>query len=150
MDLHERLSPRETQAEPERMAQADPYSELKNNVHLLVIGDLGPQLFNVAVDQTTLREHVVADIRRHLTQESGLSRSERDQITNDIADDILGHGPIERLLADDTVSEIMINGPFDIWIERQGKLYQTNVRFHDDSHLRRILNKIVAQVGRRI
>ena len=115
-----------------------------------MIGDLGPQLFNVSIDPATLRERVVADIRRHLTQESGLSRSERDQITMDLADDILGHGPLERLLADDTVSEIMVNGPYDIWIERQGKLSPTTVRFQDDSHLRRILNKIVAQVGRRV
>jgi pilus assembly protein CpaF len=150
MDLHERLAPGREQQQAERQVGDDPFAALKNSVHLLVIGDLGPQLFNVSVDPATLREHVVADIRRHLTQESGLSRAERDQITADIADDILGHGPIERLLIDDTVSEIMINGPFDIWIERQGKLYQTSVRFHDESHLRRILNKIVAQVGRRI
>src|SRR6516165_4447350 len=121
MDLHERLSTRE--AQPERPADSDPFGELKNNVHLLVIGDLGPQLFNVSIDPATLRERVIADIRRHLMQESGLSRSERDQITMDVADDILGHGPIERLLTDDTISEVMINGPFDIWIERQGKLY---------------------------
>src|SRR5207244_396232 len=64
--------------------------------------------------------------------------------------DVLGHGPLERLLADDSVTEIMVNGPFDIWVERQGRLYQTTVRFNDDSHLRRIINKMVAQVGRRI
>src|SRR5207244_7040098 len=52
--------------------------------------------------------------------------------------------------ADDSVTEIMVNGPFDIWVERQGRLYQTTVRFNDDSHLRRIINKLVAQVGRRI
>jgi len=148
MDLHERLSP--TRRPDQASASADPFSELKNAVHLLVIGDLGPQLFNESIDPETLRERVLADIRRHLTQESGLSRSERDQITMDLADDILGHGPIERLLADDTISEIMVNGPFDVWIERHGKLQQTSVRFHDESHLRRILNKIVAQVGRRI
>ena len=68
----------------------------------------------------------------------------------EISDDILGHGPIERLLADDSVTEIMVNGPFDVWVERQGRLYQTTVRFNDDSHLRRIINKMVAQVGRRI
>ncbi len=149
MDLHERLAPGlHSDATP---AQAeDPFAELKNNVHLLVISDLGPQLFNVSIDQNTLRERVVADIRRHLTQETGLSRSERDQLTSDLTDDILGHGPLERLLADDTVSEIMVNGPYDVWIEREGKLYQTSVRFQDDSHLRRILNKIVAQVGRRV
>ena len=68
----------------------------------------------------------------------------------EISDDILGHGPLERLLADDSVTEIMVNGPYDIWVERQGRLYQTTVRFNDDSHLRRIINKMVAQVGRRI
>jgi pilus assembly protein CpaF len=141
MDLHERLSP--TRRPDQAPASADPFSDLKNAVHLLVIGDLGPQLFNESIDPETLRERVLADIRRHLTQE-------RDQITMDLADDILGHGPIERLLADDTISEIMVNGPYDIWIERHGKLQQTSVRFHDESHLRRILNKIVAQVGRRI
>src|SRR5215470_14002339 len=138
MDLHERLQPlRQGEATTTSGAPTDPFAELKNAVHLLVIGDLGPQIFNVSVDSGTLRERVVADIRRHLTQESGLSRAERDQLTADIADDILGHGPIERLLTDDTISEIMINGPFDVWIERQGKLYQTSVKFHDDSHLRR-------------
>src|SRR4051794_39299825 len=154
MDLHERLqparSPQLTNGVVGPVGEADPFADLKNQVHLLVIGDLGPQLFNVSMDTGQLRERVIADIRRHLTQESGLSRAERDQITTDLADDILGHGPLERLLADDTVSEIMVNGPYDIWIERQGKLYQTSVRFQDESHLRRILNKIVAQVGRRV
>ena len=151
MDLHERLSPVGGGVQPAAEPVAnDPFAELKNTVHLLVISDLGPQLFNVSIDPATLRERVIADIRRHLTQESGLSRVERDQITTELTDDILGHGPLERLLADDTVSEIMVNGPYDIWIERQGRLYQTSVRFQDESHLRRILNKIVAQVGRRV
>jgi pilus assembly protein CpaF len=74
----------------------------------------------------------------------------RERLVAEISDDILGHGPLERLLADDSVTEIMVNGPFDIWVERQGRLYQTTVRFNDDSHLRRIINKMVAQVGRRI
>src|SRR5579862_7906716 len=117
MDLHERLSPlRPGQAGDGARGPEDPFAELKNNVHLLVISDLGPQLFNVSVDPATLRERVLADIRRHLTQESGLSRSEREAITIEIADDILGHGPLERLLADDTVSEIMVNGPYDVWV----------------------------------
>ncbi len=149
MDLHERLAPGRIEAAVGE-GNTDPFAELKGNVQMLVIADLGPQLFNVTVDPNSLRERVLTDIRRHLSQESGLSRSERDQITGELADDILGHGPLERLLADETVSEIMVNGPFDIWIERQGRLYPTNVKFHDESHLRRILNKIVAQVGRRV
>src|SRR5439155_10350727 len=62
----------------------------------------------------------------------------------------LGHGPLERPLADETVTEIMINGPFEIWVEREGRLYESDVRFTDESHLRRVINKIVAQVGRRV
>jgi pilus assembly protein CpaF len=149
VDLHERLAP----TRPASTVQAettDPFAELKNSIHVLVISDLGVQLFNVDIDPATLRARVIADIRRHLAQETGLSRPERDQITSDLADDILGHGPLERLLADDSVSEIMVNGPFDVWIEREGKLSPTNIKFQDDSHLRRILNKIVAQVGRRV
>jgi pilus assembly protein CpaF len=147
MELHERLLTAPTAAPT---IGHDPFSELKDRVHLAVIGDLGPQLFNVNIDPTTLRERVVGDIKGHLSRETGLSRDDRDRLTAEIADDILGHGPLERLLADDSVTEIMVNGPFDIWVERQGRLYETTVRFKDESHLRRIINKMVAQVGRRI
>jgi pilus assembly protein CpaF len=107
-------------------------------------------LYNVTMDPVALRERVLTDIRTHLAQEAGISRDDRERLIAEIADDILGHGPLERLLADDTVTEIMVNGPHDVWVERQGRLYQTTVRFNDESHLRRIINKIVAQVGRRI
>jgi pilus assembly protein CpaF len=123
---------------------------VKTRIHLAVIGDLGPQLYNVTMDPGALRERVLTDIRTHLAQEAGISRDDRERLIAEIADDILGHGPLERLLADDTVTEIMVNGPHDVWVERQGRLYQTTVRFNDESHLRRIINKIVAQVGRRI
>jgi pilus assembly protein CpaF len=115
-----------------------------------VIGDLGPQLFATTIDPFALRERVTADIQTRLGDEPGISRDDRERIAGEIAADILGHGPLERLLADDSVTEIMVNGPFDIWVERQGRLYETTVRFNDESHLRRIINKMVAQVGRRI
>jgi pilus assembly protein CpaF len=102
------------------------------------------------MDPLALRERVITDIKRQLGQEQGLSRDDRDRLTAEIADDILGYGPLERLLSDDTITEVMVNGPNEIWIERQGRLYETTVRFNDDSHLRRIINKMVAQVGRRI
>jgi pilus assembly protein CpaF len=148
MDLHERLST----ARPITIGSAgpDPFSDIKNRVHLAVIGDLGPQLFNVHMDPVALRDRVTSDIKNHLSQEGGLARDDRERLVAEIADDILGHGPLERLLADDSITEIMVNGPFDIWVERQGRLYETTVRFTDDSQLRRIINKMVAQVGRRI
>jgi pilus assembly protein CpaF len=149
MELHERLST----ARPFGGGLADgrdPFAELKNKIHFAVIGDLGPQLYTVSVDPDELRERVLADIRDQLTQETGIARDDRQRLALEIADDILGHGPLERLLSDDTITEIMVNGPHDIWIERQGRLYPTSVKFNDDSHLRRIINKMVAQIGRRI
>src|SRR5205814_2087898 len=96
------------------------------------------------------RERVMAEIKAQLDEEAGISREDRDRLALEIADDILGHGPLERPLADETVTEIMINGPFDVWVEREGRLFETSVQFTDESHLRRVINKIVAQVGRRI
>ncbi len=147
MELHERLSTSRPVVAP---SGPDPFAEVKNRIHLAVIGDLGPQLFNTSMDPLALRDRVIDDIRTQLSAEAGISRDDRERIIAEIADDILGHGPIERLLADDSVTEIMVNGHSDVWVERQGRLYQTTVRFNDDSHLRRIINKMVAQVGRRI
>src|SRR5947209_10337434 len=147
MELHERLS---TSRPVPPTSGPDPFADVKNRIHLAVIGELGPQLFNATMDPIALRDRVIVDIRDQLGAEAGISRDDRERLVAEISDDILGHGPIERLLADDSVTEIMVNGPFDIWVERQGRLYQTTVRFNDDSHLRRIINKMVAQVGRRI
>jgi pilus assembly protein CpaF len=147
MELHERLS---TAPPVTASFGEDPFSELKNDIHMAVISDLGPQLFNVSMDPNGLRDRVTADIRTRLAAETRLSRDDRDRLTSEIADDILGHGPLERLLADDSITEIMVNGPFDVWVERQGRLFETTVRFTDESHLRRIINKMVAQIGRRI
>jgi pilus assembly protein CpaF len=147
MELFERLSGNRPEAVP---VTQDPFAELKDAIHRAVISGLGPRLFNTETDPETLRQRVIADIEAQLSQESGISREDRDRLMTDVADDILGHGPIERLLADETITEIMVNGPHDIWIERGGRLHQTPIRFNDDSHLRRIINKMVAQVGRRI
>jgi pilus assembly protein CpaF len=147
MELHERLTTLRPAPPP---SGKDPFSDVKNRVHMAVIGDLGPQLFNVNMDPLGLRERVLSDLTDHLSHETGISREDRDRLVAEIADDILGHGPLERLLADESVTEIMVNGPFDVWVERQGRLFETTVRFTDESHLRRIINKIVAQVGRRI
>jgi pilus assembly protein CpaF len=146
MKLHERISTITLDA----LSPKDPFADVKNRIHFAVIGELGPELFNTDVESVAMRERVMADIGARLSAEAGISREDRERIAEQIADDILGHGPLERPLADDTVTEIMINGPFDVWVEREGRLYESDVRFTDESHLRRVINKIVAQVGRRI
>jgi pilus assembly protein CpaF len=147
MELHERIS---TTRHRHGTNGRDPFSELKNRVHLALISELGPQLFALGADPSQIQARVEGEIKDHLQQEPGLSRDDRERLESEIADDVLGYGPLERLLADESVSEIMVNGPHEIWVERQGRLYETTLRFTDESHLRRIINKMVAQVGRRI
>jgi pilus assembly protein CpaF len=147
MELAQRLA----NARPDLSEEVnDAFAELKDRVHLAVISELGPQLYDADVDDAALHRLVLADIRSRLAQEQGIALTDRDRLTKEIADDTLGHGPIEPLLADDSVSEIMVNGPREVWIEREGRLHRTTVRFADDHHVRRIINKIVGQVGRRI
>jgi pilus assembly protein CpaF len=149
MQLHERLA--HPGDEPERGDRfAVPFSEMKTRIHMGLIEDLGRQLFNTEIDQATLRQRVQDELHDRLAKEPGISREDRERIAVELTADILGHGPLERLLDDETVSEIMVNGPYDIWVERAGRLHKTPVRFSDDGHLLRIISKMVAQVGRRI
>jgi pilus assembly protein CpaF len=146
MELHERLA----SVQPTSMDGHDPFAEVKTRIHLAIISELGPQLYNSSGDLESMRTRVVDAIKVRLGDEPALSRPDRQRLEAQIASDILGYGPVEQLLMDETVSEVMINGPDDIWIEREGLLYRTEHRFADESHLRRIINKMVGQVGRRI
>ncbi|MFP5364830.1 MAG: CpaF family protein [Thermoleophilia bacterium] len=147
MELRDRIAQARPSAEP---AGTDPKTELRARVHSALIEELGPQLLSTETPAQELRERVRTDIRGRLAAERGLSVAERDELLEDLTDDVLGNGPIERLLADDSITEVMINGPSEVWIERAGRISKSNVRFADDEHLRRIINKIVNQVGRRI
>jgi pilus assembly protein CpaF len=147
MELHERISHNAIERDD---PFAIPFSEIKNRIHLDLIEELGRRLFNADIDPDALRERVQAEVGERLAQEHGIYHDDRARLVKELTDDILGHGPLERLLDDDTVTEIMVNGPYDIWVERAGRLHKTPVRFADESHLRRIISKMVAQVGRRI
>jgi pilus assembly protein CpaF len=146
MELRERIAALRPEPEPVE----DAFAELRDRVHEALIADLGPQLANADIDPAKLRERVRSQVRARLGSERGLSVADRDRLVDEITDDTLGHGPIEKLLGDESVTEIMVNGPHDIWIERRGRLYPTAVRFTDEAHLRRIITKIAGQVGRRV
>ena len=147
MELRERIAAVRTATDPEEL---DALAEVRERVHGALISDLGPQLAGADIDDPALRERVLAQARGRLAGERGLSVADRERLAVEVADDALGHGPIEKLLADDTVTEIMVNGPRDVWIERRGRLYETSVRFSDEAHLRRIITRIAGQVGRRV
>jgi len=149
MELYERLSQSSAGIKAAIDGALDPFADLKNRIHLALVSELGPRLFEVA-DEESARERIEAEIRVQLQHEVGLSRDDRVRLASEIADDVFGYGPLERLLPDQTISEIMVNGPHEIWIERRGLLSRTTLRFTDESHLRRIITKMVGQIGRRI
>jgi pilus assembly protein CpaF len=138
--------------EPERI-EVDPFAELKTRVHHDVITRLGPRLFTAAAGETSgeLADRVRESVEEAIAlDKTPLTRQERARIAREIADDILGYGPLEPFLRDETVTEIMVNGPRRIYIERRGKIQKTNAQFVDDQHLLRIIDKIISRIGRRV
>src|SRR6266540_45902 len=88
---------------------------------------------------------------RALAQERmALGAAERQSLVKSVFDDVLGYGPIDNLLRDAGINEVMVNGPEHVYVERDGKMELTDIRFVDETHLRRIIDKIVSQVGRRV
>jgi pilus assembly protein CpaF len=127
----------------------DPYADLKARIHHQCIAKLGPELYKQ--DSDDLADRVYKAVTEELTLDrTPLTRDERREIVRQLTDDILGYGPLEPLLRDDTITEIMVNAPDRVYIERNGKLEHTPVRFVDESHVMRIIDKIVSQVGRRV
>jgi pilus assembly protein CpaF len=128
----------------------DPYAELKSRIHHQCIAKLGPELFNQD-GSSDLTDHVYRAVTEELALDrTPLTREERREIVRQLTDDILGYGPIEPLLRDDSVSEVMVNGFDKVYVERNGKLERSEVRFVDESHVMRIIDKIVSQIGRRV
>ena len=128
----------------------DPNADLKARIHRACIDRLGTALYTIdsndelaALVRATVAEELVLD-------RTPLSRDERIRIERELTDDILGYGPLEPYLRDDTVSEIMVNGAYDIYVERGGKIEEVDLTFTDDAHVLRIIDRIVSQVGRRI
>jgi pilus assembly protein CpaF len=128
----------------------DPYAELKTRVQRACVPKLGPWLFTNP-DTTGLRKEVEVVVAAELDSDSTpLAAIDRDRLVQEITADILGYGPIEPFLADDTVTEVMVNGFDRIYVERAGLIEKTGATFVDDEHLTRIIDKIVSRIGRRV
>jgi pilus assembly protein CpaF len=129
----------------------DPFAAIKRTVHQSLLETLGPKLYDSRMTQSELESRVRATLQEVLAQEDApLTVAERARVAQEVADDILGYGPIEPLLRDPEVSEVMVNGPDSIYVERSGRLIPVDAAFVNESHLRRTIDKIVARVGRRI
>jgi len=126
------------------------FQEMKARLHRTLINRM-----DLTKLQTLTPEQVHAEVSRLaesvLAQEAmPLSVSERERLVNDVQHELFGLGPLEPLLADSTISDILVNKHDTIYIERRGKIEPTNVRFKDDEHLMRVIERIVSSVGRRI
>lgn len=129
---------------------ASHYEELKDRLHQRVIELLDLNAVN-SMSQEAVTAQLTKLIEQLLQGESiPLNQRERTQITQDILHEVLGLGPLEPLLADQTVNDILVNGYNQVFVERSGKLELTPVRFRDNAHLKKIIEKIVSRIGRRI
>ena len=129
----------------------DPMAHLKARVHESLVSHLGPRLYSSDLDTKDLEQAVRDAVLNTIEAENvPLSTSDRMRLIQQVADDILGHGPIEPLLRDPEVSEIIVNGSKNVFVERNGKLQRSTVQFDDDEHLLRTIDKIVGRVGRRV
>src|ERR1051325_4706592 len=126
------------------------FQEMKARLHRTLINRM-----DLTKLQALTQEQVHAEVSRLaeavLAQEAmPLSAAERERLVNDVQHELFGLGPLEPLLADSTISDILVNSHRTIYIERRGKLERTDVAFKDDEHLMRVIERIVSSVGRRI
>ncbi len=130
--------------------------DLKSAVHRRIVDEMTPEEQNLIAQGEPVREQIKTVIAaytdREITENTtiNLTRGERFQLVDDICDELLGLGPLEPLLKDDKITEIMINGYKDIFVEQKGKLMLTDTHFHDEAHLMSIIERILTPLGRRV
>src|SRR5919202_2539356 len=129
----------------------DPFADLKRQVHQGLLDTLGPKLYDARLTQTEMEQKVRQTLQEVLAAgDMPLTSADKAQIAQEISDDILGYGPIEPYLRDVDITEIMVNGSDQIFVERAGRIHPVEGRFADEAHLRRTIDKIVGRVGRRV
>ena len=138
----------------ERLARgpgSDRAAEIRDRIQGKLIESLGPRLYESGASEKELEGLVNDKLRDLLDQEEiPLSSQEKAEVTRQIGDIVLGLGPLEDFMRDDDVTEIMVNGPDTVYVERAGKIHLTGARFVNEAQLRRTIEKIVTRVGRRI
>lgn len=164
MSLRQRLEAQKQLEQPGRGAdkarsaplpKLDPFQGLKVRIHKRIVAEVSREESKKLTDKdgdTKALEEVVARIAQAVMEEEipPPPRSEWSRIVSEVVDEVLGFGPIEPLLQDDTISEVMVNSASQVYVERKGKLTLTDVQFRDDAHVLHIIEKIVAPLGRRI
>jgi pilus assembly protein CpaF len=126
-------------------------TEVRQRVHQQLIDELGPMMLERTIAPAELERTVRSKLQAALTKDKVvLSSADRADLVTSVSEDILGYGPIDRFLSDPTVTEIMVNGHDQVFVERDGKLERVDIQFMDNGHLRQLIEKIVSQAGRRV
>ena len=133
----------------------DPYRDLKDRIHKKIVDEMSLEENNPVGDGKTSRAALNAMVTQYCNavmaeERIPIPHPVKEQIIADMIDDVLGYGPIEPLLKEESISEIMVNGPHQIYVERAGKLLLTDTKFKDDNHVMTVIERIVAPIGRRI
>jgi len=127
------------------------FEDLHRKLHHAIVDEFGAQLYEEKISSEQVEQKINEKFREIAIDEiPQITVAEKKALITSVTADILGYGPIEPFLADDEITEIMVNGSGDIYVEKKGKISKTEIEFMDDDHLRRIIDKIVAHVGRRI
>src|SRR4051812_7112808 len=149
MSLYKRLH--ESDEVPASSRRDPVLDELRQKIHHHLIEELGPILYDKRLSEQELRRRVNEQLQVALAKERApLSAADKAQLIQDVSDDVLGYGPSDAYLRDPEGTEVMVNGPEAVFVERGGKITRVAATFVDDAHLRRIIDKIVGQVGRRV
>ncbi|MBC8061265.1 MAG: CpaF family protein [Clostridiaceae bacterium] len=131
--------------------EIDPYFDLKSKIQNRVIENLDIDFNEISDQNEELKQEINFIITKNIEEESlNMTNNQKKKIKEELLDEIIGFGPITALLADNTVTEIMVNGPDHVYIERAGKLVLTDAKFKNDNHVMHVIKKIVAPIGRRI
>jgi pilus assembly protein CpaF len=129
----------------------DPLAQLKQRAEAALFARFGSRLYDSSLSEDQLQQFVRHELTEVIEGERiPLTVEERQRLAIEVSNDVLGYGPIQQFLDDDTVTEIMVSGDRPIFVERTGRLQRTPARFMSDDHLRRVIERIVSQVGRRI
>ncbi len=142
--------PLPTMGRPGDKSSETDFEELKRRIHSKLVDKL--DLTRVGELEGDVLRREIRMVVEHLSdaEDTLLNRSERERLIDEVLDETFGLGPLELLLKDPTISDIMINGPKHIYVERRGKMEKTTVTFRDNQHLMQIIDRIVSKVGRRV
>ncbi len=134
-----------------RQAERDRTAELRERLHAHLLSQLSAEAQSVDASPEVLEERVVEELNNALRAEGlPMAASERDALIQETLDDVLRLGPIQGLLEDESITEVMVNGPDSVYVEVGGRLLRTDVTFRDHGHVRQTIDRIVSRVGRRI